>query len=94
MAGGVIRTRSAMGDVYFVADSGKELKKPAKGIEVRFQESFPGTTVDDAVVEATRYAVGALRTKMEYRTRGIDCRLVVKNLKLRYDVEWGFTAGR
>ena len=94
MAGGVIKTKSATGDVYFMADSGKELKKPVKGIEVRFRESFPGMTVDDAVAEATKYAAGALRTKMEYQTRGIDCRLVVKNVKLRYDVEYGFAGGR
>jgi hypothetical protein len=94
MAGGVIKTKSATGDVYFISDGGKELKKPAKGVEVRFQESFPGSSVEEAVAEATKYAIGALRTKMEYQTRGIDCHLVVRNVKLKYGVEWGFGGAR
>lgn len=90
MAGGVIKTSSATGDVYFLAEGGREVLPPSRNVTVKIRESFPGTSIDDAVGEATKFAIGALQQKMAYKTRGVDCRVVVRNVKIKYKVGYGF----
>jgi len=90
MAGGVIHTQQASGDVYFLSREGEELIDPSLDVDVKIIEDFPGVTLSDAVEEAKRFAAGAIKKKVEQKTRGFDCCLVVKNIDIKYKVKYGF----
>ncbi len=91
MAGGVIHAESAVGDVYFYSPSGKEIMEPSKKVRVSLDENFSGSMLEDAVHEARKHAIGALRNKVEQKTRGSLCDLVVKNVEVRYKIQYGFS---
>jgi hypothetical protein len=76
--------------VHFFSEVGKEILQPAKDVTVKVAQEFGGVALEDAVEEATRFAVGALQQKMAYKTRYQNCRLVVKNVKIDYTVKYGF----
>ncbi len=90
MAGGVIQTEKASGDVFYLSTEGKELMKPSMGIEVKFKEEFPGVTLGDAREEAKRFAIGAIKNKVQQRTRGITCTIIVRNVDIQYKIKYGF----
>ncbi len=91
MAGGVIIARKGTGDVHFMSkDGSKEVFPVAREVSVKLGKEFGGLAIDDAVEDAKRYTVGALQQKMAYKTRGKDCQLIVKNVRIDYTVKYGF----
>jgi hypothetical protein len=92
MGGGIISTKKAAGDVYFVNKIGKEVMEYLKEVEVPMSEEFPGINLRDAVDEAKRFAIGAIQKKVAQKMRGFDCYAVVKNLKVSYKIKFGFEA--
>jgi hypothetical protein len=90
MAGGVIVSEHATGDVYFVDDVGKEVLPPAYKVEVQFTEEFGGMSIPEAIEEAKRFAIGAFKNKMQQRIRGTNCTIVPKNIDVDYKVKYGF----
>ncbi len=91
MPGGVIIAKKATGDVHFLSpDGGREVFPRALGVIVKLSKEFGGVQIDDAVEESKRFAIGALQQKMAYKTRGKDCQVIVKNLRVDYAVKYGF----
>ncbi|MBN1410066.1 MAG: cyclic nucleotide-binding domain-containing protein [Spirochaetales bacterium] len=90
MAGGVIITSEASGDVYFLDNQGKEVIESSQDVEVKMREEFAGISLKDAVDEAKRFAIGALKKKTDQKRRGHDCTIVVRNVKIDYKVKYGF----
>lgn len=90
MSGGVIKVKKASGDVYFLNRQGKEVIDPSKDVEVKIDEEFPGLSLNDAVEEAKRFAMGAIKKKVSQKMRGFDCCAVVRNIKIGYNVKFGF----
>jgi hypothetical protein len=91
MPGGVIIGKKATGDVHFLSpDGSREVFPRALGVNVKLGKEFGGLEIDDAVEEAKRFAIGALQQKMAYKTRGKDCQVIVKNLRVDYTVKYGF----
>ncbi len=91
MPGGVNTVKRATGDVHFLSpDGSREVFPRALGVIVKIAKEFGGLEVDDAVEEAKRFAIGALQQKMAYKTRGKDCQVIVKNLRVDYAVKYGF----
>jgi hypothetical protein len=90
MNGGVILTEKATGDVFYLSREGKELLEPTMNIEVKIKEEFPGVTINDAIEEAKRFAIGAIKNKVMQRTRGITCVIIVRNLDIKYKIKYGF----
>ena len=91
MAGGVIHAESAVGDAFFYSSSGKEILEPSKGVRVKLDENFGGSALEDAIHEARKHAVGAIKNKVEQKTRGSLCNVVVKNVEVKYKVKYGFS---
>lgn len=89
MAGVVINARSATGDVVFLSSSGKQLIEPSKDVRVSLNEEFAGVALEDALLEAKKFAVGAIKQKVEQKTRGFSCNLVVKKVDVKYTVKYG-----
>ncbi|MBN1410494.1 MAG: hypothetical protein JW969_06590 [Spirochaetales bacterium] len=92
MKGGIIKATLAKGDVFFLDGAGKEVIKASQDLKVKIDEEFAGVTMADALEEAKKFAIGALKNKVDQKTRGIDCYLVVKNVNIRYKVKYGFHA--
>lgn len=90
MAGGVIQTEKATGDVFYLSREGKELLEPSMDVEVKIKEEFPGVTLGDAIEEAKRFAIGAIKNKVQQRTRGITCSIIVRNVDIKYKIKYGF----
>ena len=91
MAGGVIIAKKATGDVHFLSPDGtREVFPRALAVTVKLAKEFGGLQIDDAVEEAKRFAIGALQQKMAYKTRGKDCQVIVKNLRVDYTAKYGF----
>ncbi|MBN1697857.1 MAG: cyclic nucleotide-binding domain-containing protein [Spirochaetales bacterium] len=90
MGGGIIHAQKAAGDVYFINNQGKEVIDPSKDVEVKMDEDFPGVIISDAIEEAKRFAIGAIKKKIAQKMRGFDCNAVVRNIKLEYKIKFGF----
>jgi hypothetical protein len=90
MGGGIITAKKGVGDVYFVDRLGKEVLDSSKGVEVDIKEEFSGFSVKDAIEEAKRYAMGAIQKKVAQKMRGFDCYAVVKDIKIKYNIKYGF----
>jgi len=91
MAGGVIHVRAASGDVIFLSAAGKEILEPSKGVKVSLDEDFAGETLEDALQEAKKYAIGGIKQKVQQKTRGVLVKPVVRNLDVKYTVKYGFS---
>jgi hypothetical protein len=92
MSGGIITAKKGVGDVYFFDRAGKEVINSSKGVEVDIKEEFSGFSVKDAVEEAKKYAIGAIQKKVAQKMRGFDCYPVVKDIKIKYQIKYGFAA--
>lgn len=90
MAGGVIFAEKADGDCYFIDELGKEVLPPSFHVEVPVNLTFGGVSIEDAIEEAKRYAVGALKNKMQQKIRGKSCSIVPKNIDVDYKIKYGF----
>jgi hypothetical protein len=90
MGGGIIHAKKASGDVYFINNEGKEVIDPSKDVEVKMDDDFPGIVLGDAIEEAKRFAIGAIKKKVAQKMRGFDCNPVVRNVKIEYKVRYGF----
>jgi hypothetical protein len=90
MKGGVIITRKAMGDVYFLTRSGRAVLPPSKNVEVVIKEMFSGQTLRDAVGSAMLFAMGAIREKVAQKMRGFNCIPQVRNIRVNYIIKHGF----
>jgi hypothetical protein len=86
--GGVISVSKASGDIYFIDQNGKDVLKPRKNVEIRLGQDFPGLTLEDALHEAKKYAIGALKAKMSQDVRH-ECSMKVDKLRLNYSVKYG-----
>jgi hypothetical protein len=91
MQGGIIIATKVQGDVHFIDKLGKEVIKSSQDLEVKMNEEFAGSTVEDALAEAKKFAIGALKNKVDQKTRGFNCTCVVKNVNIKYKVKYGFT---
>jgi hypothetical protein len=91
MGGGIITAHKGVGDVYFYNRNGKEILNSSKNVEVELKEEFSGFSVQDALEEAKKFAVGALHKKVAQKMRGFDCYPVVKDLKIKYKIKYGFS---
>jgi hypothetical protein len=94
MAGGVITVEKARADVYFLSNSGKDVFPPNHNMEAQFTREFGGLTIEDAVTEAKKYAVGVFTNKVQQKIRGKQCNIVVKDIEIRYTVKYGFNKVR
>lgn len=92
MGGGIITAKKGVGDVYFLDRAGKEVMNSSKGVEVDIKEEFSGFSVKDALEEAKKYAMGAIKKKVAQKMRGFDCFPVVKDIKIKYQIKYGFAA--
>lgn len=90
MGGGVIIVTKGTGDVYFLNRQGKQVIDPSKDVEVRINEEFPGITLNDAVEEAKRFIMGAIKKKVSQKMRGFDCCAVVRDIRVSYKIKFGF----
>ncbi len=88
--GGVIKIEKALGDVYFVFEDGREAMPPVFKAEVKIKQEFGGMTLNDAVAEAERFIIGALKNKMQEKIRGKGCFIVPRNIDVRYKIKYGF----
>jgi len=91
MGGGIIAVKTASADAYFLNRKGEEVIPPSKDVEVKIDEEFPGLHLKDAIEEAKRWVIGAIKKKVAQKTRGFDCSTVVRNIKLNYKIRFGFT---
>ena len=91
MAGGVIHASGASGDVYFLSPQGREVLKPTKGVEVKLNQDFAGTSISDAIEEAKKFSVGAMQQKVAEKTRGFTCQVVARNIEIKYTIKYGFS---
>jgi hypothetical protein len=92
MKGGVINVTKAKGDVYFLSREGKEVLDPLFDIEVSINQEFPGITLSDSVAEAQRFAIGAVKQKVQQYMRGKTCFPIVRDLDITYKIKYGFEA--
>jgi hypothetical protein len=90
MAGGVIHVNGAKGDVLFLSPEGKEVLKPSKNVTVKLDQEFPGMTISEAIMEAKKFAVGALQQRVAEKMRGFKCQAVARNVDVQYRVKYGF----
>jgi len=90
MAGGVILAEKATGDIYFIDESGKEVLPHSADVEIPIKRTFGGLCVEDALDEARRYAIGALKNKMQQKIRGKSCSIVPRNIDVDYTIKYGF----
>ncbi|MBN2535190.1 MAG: cyclic nucleotide-binding domain-containing protein [Spirochaetales bacterium] len=90
MGGGVIIVNKGSGDAYFLNRQGKEVIDPSRDVEVRINEEFPGITLNDAVEEAKRFIMGAIKKKVAQKMRGFDCCAVIRDIKVSYKIKFGF----
>jgi hypothetical protein len=90
MGGGIISTKKASGDVYFINKLGKEVIPALKDVEVSMTEEFPGMILRDALEEAKRFGIGAIQKKVAQKMRGFDCYAIVKNIRINYKIKFGF----
>ena len=90
MTGGVIQTEKASGDAFYLSREGKEVMKPSMNIEVKIKEEFPGVTLGDAINEAKRFAIGAIQNRVQQKTRGVTCSIIVRNIEIKYKIKYGF----
>lgn len=90
MAGGVIYAEKAKGDVFFINDAGKDVLPPSYDVEVPIKLTFGGLSLEDAVAEARRYAVGAFKNKMQQKIRGKACMIVPRNIDVEFKIKYGF----
>jgi hypothetical protein len=90
MAGGVIIVEKALGDVYFVGNDGTEVLPPVFKVEATIKQEFGGLSIEDAIEEAKRYAIGAFKNKMQQKIRGKSCNIFPKNIDVEYKVKYGF----
>jgi hypothetical protein len=88
--GGVIKIDRVTGDVYFVFEDGREALPPVFKVEVKIKQEFGGMVLSDALVEAERFAIGAIKNKMQQKIRGKGCFIVPKNIDIKYTVKYGF----
>ncbi|MBN1698761.1 MAG: cyclic nucleotide-binding domain-containing protein [Spirochaetales bacterium] len=91
MKGGVIITRKAVGDVYFVSRSGRAMLPPSKNVEVIINEMFSGQTLRDAVESAMQFASGAIKERVAQKMRGFNCVAQVRNIRVGYMIKHGFS---
>ncbi len=90
MAGGVIHVNSGKGDVLFLSPEGKEVLSPSKNVTVKLSEDFAGMTISEALMEAKKFAVGALQQRVAEKMRGFKCQPVVRNVDVKYTIKYGF----
>jgi hypothetical protein len=90
MAGGIIIAKKAIGNVYFLSQEGKEVIPPSKDVEVKIEAEFPGIVINDAIEEAKRFAIGAIKKKVAQKMRGFDCTPIVRDVRVSYKVKFGF----
>ena len=90
--GGVISVTKASGNIYFLDNKGEEVLPSLKNVTVSFTETFAGMTLKDAVEEAKRFAIGALKRKTDQRTSGKICNVVVHQVNVTYKIKYGFTS--
>lgn len=88
--GGVITIERATGDVFFVYEDGREAMPPVYKVEVKIKQEFGGLQLKDAVAEAERYVIGALKNKMQQKIRGKGCFIVPRNIEIRHKIIYGF----
>ncbi len=88
--GGVIKIDKAVGDVYFVYDDGREAMPPVFKVDVKIKQEFGGIALTDAIAEAERFAIGAIKNKMQQKIRGKGCFIVPKNIDIKYTIKFGF----
>jgi hypothetical protein len=91
MKGGLINVTKAKGDVYFLSREGKEVFDPLLDVEVIIDQDFPGISLKDSVAEAERFAVGAIKQKVQQNMRGKTCFPIVRSVDIRYKIKYGFT---
>ncbi|MBN1524276.1 MAG: hypothetical protein JW904_07340 [Spirochaetales bacterium] len=94
MAGGVITVEKARADVYFLSGAGKDVFPPDYNMEVKFSREFGGVSLQDAVAEAKKYAVGVFTNKVQQKIRGKGCTVVVRDIEIRYSIKYGFNKVR
>ncbi|MBN2442116.1 MAG: cyclic nucleotide-binding domain-containing protein [Spirochaetales bacterium] len=90
MGGGVIDVYKGSGSVYFISRQGKEVIEPSKDVDVKINEEFAGFTLNDAIEEAKRFIMGALKKKVAQKMRGFDCYAVVRDIRVSYKIKFGF----
>jgi hypothetical protein len=90
MAGGVIKVEYVTGDIYFIDDNGKEVFPPNFKVEVKVEEEFGGLSINDAVEEAKKFAIGALKNRMQQKVRTKFCTIIPKNIDVDYKIKYGF----
>lgn len=90
MAGGIITVKGGEGDAYFLSSEGKEVLKPSIDVSVKASEEFAGMTLKDALDEARRFIISAVKVKMEQKTRGKSCFITVRNVRVDYKIKFGF----
>jgi len=91
MKGGIIKVSKAKGNVYFLSREGKEVFDPLLDVEVRINQDFPGISLKDSVAETKRFAVGAIKQKVQQYMRGKTCFPIVRDIDITYEVKYGFT---
>jgi hypothetical protein len=91
MKGGVINVTKAKGDVYFLSREGKQVFDPLLDVEVKIDQDFPGISLKDSLAEAERFAVGAIKQKVQQNMRGKTCFPIVRDVDIRYKIKYGFT---
>ena len=90
MAGGVIHVHSGKGDVFFLSPEGKEVLDPSKNVSVKLDQEFAGMTIGEAILEAKKFAVGAIQQRVAEKSRGFKCQPVVRNVDVKYKIKYGF----
>jgi hypothetical protein len=88
--GGVIKIEKATGDAFFVYEDGREAMPPVHNVEVKIKQEFGGIKLADAIAEAERFVIGAIKNKMQQKIRGKGCYIVPRNIDVKYNIIYGF----
>jgi hypothetical protein len=63
---------------------------PVHQVEVKIKQEFGGMKLTDAIAEAERFAIGALKNKMQQKIRGKACYIVPRNIVIKHKIVFGF----